>query len=175
VTESAVRGAGRPRGGASDTTMLIWKVIAASPGITRQGIWEQVEHGIPEGYAMRRYMRARPGVSARSIESARNYVLSDALTQMRRSGSIASEHDGTMRHYTVGRELGYHGNPETIDTDGRKAAEHMALADALRILRKAIAKGDPTRASGPIFPCGHKEYCALVVAVEALTAKGPQS
>jgi len=37
--------------------MLIWKVIAASPGITRAQIWEQVEHSIPEGYAIRLYMR----------------------------------------------------------------------------------------------------------------------
>ena len=36
MSRESVRGAaGKARGGATDTTMLIWKVIAANPGITR--------------------------------------------------------------------------------------------------------------------------------------------
>lgn len=54
----SVRGSGRDRGGATDTTMLIWKIIDANPGITCDEIWEQVEDRIPMGYALRLYSRS---------------------------------------------------------------------------------------------------------------------
>lgn len=64
MTVESVRGAATARGGATDITMLIWKVMAANPGITRAGIWERIEHDIPAGYALRMYgsyLRTRGG------------------------------------------------------------------------------------------------------------------
>lgn len=179
MTVESVRGAGTPRAGATDTTMLIWKVIAANPGITRQGIWEHVEHGIPEGYALRRYFvyRETSGSGGRTgggksrtprdpgllLRAARYYVLRHALRGMCRGGSIVSEIvDGDCR-YAVGRELRYLGDPETIDVDGSKAAEHMAMADALRVAEKFLKRGS-TRLT-------LKEREAVEIVIRALRAR----
>ena len=179
VTESSVRGAGRSRGGATDTTMLIWKVIAANPGITRAEIWERVEHSIPDGYARRLYVahkarKYQASDDAGYLRAARRGLLSKALWTMVRLGSLAKEGDG----YRSLRKPAYQGNPETVDETGTKAAEHMALADALRVAEKWLARAKPDRADrngrpGPILgPPSRKEYEALMLLVTALRVKG---
>jgi len=180
MTEASVRGAGRARRGATDTTMLIWKVIAANPGITRAEIWKHVEHGIPDGYAIRRYVRARSvGARPPAPTKARSYILTDTLNSMRRSGIISGEGDGKDRRYTVAREMNYRGNADAIDETGSKAAEHMAVADALRIAEKWLARAKPDRVdslgrrSVPVLgPPSRKEYEALVILVKAVRARG---
>jgi hypothetical protein len=153
--------------------MLIWKVIAASPGITRAQIWARVEHDIPAGYAKRRFAKSakyRASESARNLETARSFVLSKILGDMRNLGTISTEGVGINRRFTAAREPRYHGNPDAIDETGTKAAEHMALADALRACERVLARGDPERKSGPAFAGGRKDYAALALVVKALRA-----
>lgn len=178
MTENSVRGAARSRGGATDTTMLIWKVIAANPGISRQDIWEQVEHSIPEGYAQRRYVNARRnrrGVGARTPaptpSRARHYVLTDALCQMRALGSITWEGDGADRRYNIVREPSYHGNAKAIDETGTKATEHMAIVEALRIAEKMLARANLDTKHGPLVYLRRTEYQAVALLVKAVRAK----
>ena len=160
--------------------MLIWKVIAANPGITRAEIWRHVEHSIPDGYAIRRYSRARNvGAGPSTPTKARSYILTDTLNSMRRNGIINGEGDGKDRQYTVVREIEYWGNADAIDETGSKAAEHMAVADALRIAEKWLSRADPDRVnrhgqrSVILGPPSRKEYEALVLVVKALRAKRP--
>jgi hypothetical protein len=153
--------------------MLIWKTIKANPGITRAELWKKVEHGIPEGYAQRMY--ARHGVKGWSRdgfllhpERARNYVLMNSLRSLRRSNKIVLV-DGC---YSALKQPQYLGDPEVIDVDGNKAAEHMAMADALRTLEKAIARAKPDIPMQSPVRLTHKEYEALVLVTRALRAKG---
>ncbi len=150
MSTESVRGAARSRGGATDTTMLIWKVIAASPGIIRARIWERVEHDIPPGYATRLYSneRARHGksiahASAIDLARARGYVLTLALINLREKGNVSWDGEGNDRRYMAARPPVYRGNPDMIDESGTRAAEHMALAEALRVVEKALAQGRP--------------------------------
>lgn len=163
--------------------MLIWKVIAANPGISRQGIWEQAEHSIPEGYATRMYARnggikSTPDGSGVDLGRARGFVLTLALHHMRRAQSVTWEGDGRDRRYTVAREIYYKGNPDVIDETGTKAAEHMAVADALRAAEKWLARADPDRVArngkrGPVIgPPSRKEYEAVLLVVKTLRAQG---
>jgi hypothetical protein len=160
--------------------MLIWKVIAANPGITREEIWKRVEHSIPEGYAVRRHsveLRKRgipsPDGSALGISKARSYILTYSLQQMRVSQAVTCEGQGKDRLYTVARELHYRGNPDAIDETGTKAGEHMAMAEALRTAEQVIARAAPGR-SGPVVCLNRKEYAALGLMVKALRAKAPK-
>lgn len=166
--------------------MLIWKVIAANPGITRTGIWEHVEHSIPEGYATRVYaasLRHRGKLvasgSATNLTRARGFILTDKLYAMRKGGAVDWEGDGADRRYTVAREPRYRGNMDAIDETGTKAADHMAVADALRVAEKWLARARPDRVdslgrrSVPILgPPSRKEYEAFMLVVKALRAKG---
>lgn len=176
MTISSVRGAGKARAGATDTTMLIWKVIAARPGITRKQIWERVEHSIPEGYALRIYQRAglRSVASpcATDLRRARGFVLTNTLNAMRKLGTVAWEGQGEGRQYAVAREPHYLGNTEAIDVTGNKAAEHLAVADALRTMKRAVAKVNPERRGRPgaALPLSWKEYEALLIMIKALDA-----
>jgi hypothetical protein len=161
--------------------MLIWKVIAANPGITRAEIWEHVEHSIPEGYATRMYVRnalkSTPEPSGVDLSRARGFVLTLALHHMRRARSVTWEGDGRARRYTVAREIDYKGNAETIDETGTKAAEHMAVAEALRTAEKWLARAKPDRLDrngrrGPVIgPPSRKEYEALLLVVKTVRAK----
>ena len=87
--------------------------------------------------------------------------------------SITWEGNGQDRRYTVARELYYWGNPDAIDETGSKAAEHMALADALRALEQMIGRANLTRKYGACLTGGRKDYEALVIVVRALRAKRP--
>jgi len=99
---------------------------------------------------------------------ARSYVLTKTLGQMKLFGSVTKDRDG----FRVLRPLRYHGNPDAIDADGTKAAEHMAVADALRIAERMLARGKPDNRSGPTVCATRKEYEALTLVVKALRAKG---
>lgn len=176
VPAESVRGAARPRGGATDTTMLIWKVIEANPGIDRAGIWARVEHGIPEGYALRR-LRGHEASRGRYTRDdslvyllrARNYVLSHALSYMRKCHLITWEGDGQDRRYTAAKQPRYVGNPGTIDETGTKGADHMAVADALRTAESLLAR-NPHREHGPALMGTRKEKEAVALVVAALRA-----
>ena len=177
---NGVRGPGRSRGGATDTIMLIWKIIEANPGIDRAGIWERAEHGIPEGYALRRYANSLPRdgkrtadiSSVQSLARARNYVLGHTLTHMRHSRPpmVGWEGLGNDRRYTALRLPHYVGDPGTVDETGTKAAEHMARADALRILKAARARVNPAIARGPNLTIRRgREMEAFDLMLEALS------
>lgn len=171
MTVDSVRGAGTARAGATDTTMLIWKTIKANPGITRSEIWAKVEHGIPDGYALRRWTAGRPHarVVANGLATtrARSYVLSDVLANMQKCGNIVK----VSGCYSALRQPKYLGNPEAIDVDGSKAAEHLAVADALRVAEKAIGKPfNRDKRNGAIRT--RELYDAVTVMVKALRAKG---
>jgi hypothetical protein len=164
--------------------MLIWKVIAANPGITRAEIWERVEHSIPEGYALRahaaelRKKKPRERTAALGLARARGYVLTFRLQQMRQSGNVTWDGDGRARRYAATRQPHYRGNPDAIDETGTRAAEHMAVADALRTAEKWLARADPDRVArngkrGPVIgPPSRKEYEAVLLVVKTLRAQG---
>jgi hypothetical protein len=161
--------------------MLIWKVIAANPGITRQGIWARVEHDIPIGYATRRFAKTGnlvqrgPRTRFSPEAAARSFVLTETLNSMQRHGHISREGAGQDRKFSVAKEPRYLGNPDAIDETGTKAAEHMALADALRTVEKMLAKADPARRGKPGAPLGGigwKEVDAVTLLVQALRARG---
>lgn len=138
---ASVRGAAKNRTGATDTTMLIWKVIDANPGITREEIFAKVEQGIPAGWAKRRYAVGRNKqdveVEALSSTRARSYILSETLLTMRRWQSIARDEVG--RYRTLRPLENYHGDPSKIDHTGTRAAEHLTEAYALRTAEKFLA------------------------------------
>jgi hypothetical protein len=90
---------------------------------------------------------------------------------MRKRGSVSWEGTGTDRRYTVARELDYQGNADAIDETGTKAAEHMALAEALRTVEKMLGRANLTRKYGACLTGGKKDYDALLVVVKALRAK----
>jgi hypothetical protein len=149
--------------------MLIWKVIAANPGITRAQIWERIEHSIPAGYARRMYAQDLKKKKSdldtfRSdfLPRARGFVLTTRLNTMRKTGSVAWDGAGNARRYTVVRPPIYHGNPEVIDETGTKAAEHMAIAEALRTAEKMLARGIPRKPN---------EHEAVTLLVKTLRAK----
>jgi hypothetical protein len=131
--------------------MLIWKVIAANPGIDRAGLWAKVEHGIPEGYALRKYesqrnrLKSQADGSAGLLRAARRRVLYQFLWNMVDLGTLTVEGAGNDRHYTVGRQPRYKGNIDAVDETGTKAGEHMALVDAWHIIADLIARCDPQR------------------------------
>jgi hypothetical protein len=155
--------------------MLIWKVIAANPGITRAEIWKRVEHSIPDGYAMRVYAQDVASQSRKRrvepapllLDGARGYVLTRRLKDMRRGGVITWEGDGNERRYAVARELRYRGNPDAIDETGTKAAEHMAIADALRVVERLLAQGDKLRTR-----LGSRQISAIETLAKAVRSKG---
>lgn len=91
-----------------------------------------------------------------------------------RGTSVSCEGDNADRRYTVIRELQYFGNPEAIDVHGGNAAQHMALADALRTLEKAAAKVNTDRRGRPgaALPLGWKEYDALLILLKATRVNG---
>lgn len=70
------------------------------------------------------------------------------------------------------RGIDYRGDAEAIDVDGSKAAEHMALADALRTVEKTLARANLDRKHGPLVSLGLKEYEAVSLLVKTLRAKG---
>jgi hypothetical protein len=165
--------------------MLIWKTIKANPGITRDQLWKRVEHGIPEGYALRRYAAELKAIERRSgrtpngsgvrLTQARGYVLTHALARLRGRGSVVRV-DGC---YSALRQPDYRGNLDVIDVDGTKAAEHLAVADALVTVEKWLAGANPDRPLGPsgrrggvLGPPSRKQYEALVIVARALRAKG---
>lgn len=178
MTVNNVRGAGRPRAGATDTTMLIWKVIEANPGLSTDEIWERVEHRIPAGYALRRYATSNPSkIKSRQdatssapdlLRAARRWVLRNRLWEMRRNKSIEQVGDG----YRSLRDIDYRGNAEVIDVEGSKAAEHMAMADALRTVEKMLGKVNLDRKYGACLQVTRKEYEAIVVLAKWVRAKG---
>ena len=168
MSTESVRGAARSRGGATDTTMLIWKVIAASPGITRAQIWERVEHDIPAGYAARLYVRhgktRTRDPSLVRLDRARSFVLTEALKKMRREPAmVTSVGDESDRRYTAVRQPHYYGNPDAVDETGTRAAELMAIADALSVVEKALA-----RCQSPDHRAAPRLYGKLRDAVEIL-------
>lgn len=133
-------GVGRPRGGASDTTMFMWLVIEANPGITRDELWAKVETQIPAGYAKRRLLRSvksgwvhGPAHPDRVISAGRWYVFRVTLDQMRLSGLIVRNGDCL----TVGRRPTYYGNAAALDITNTKAGEHLNRAYARRRLYEA--------------------------------------
>jgi hypothetical protein len=145
--------------------MLIWKVIAANPGITRAQIWERVEHGIPLGYALRvlRHENDRPGSPRRSFEEyARSRMLTRTLASMKYQGMIAKDGDG----FRALREPWYVGNAEAVDETGTKAAEHMAVAEALRRVERLLAT------PSAVQKYGRKNCEAMALLVKTLRAKG---
>lgn len=159
-------GGARARAGATDTTMLIWKVIDANPGITRAEIFAKVEDQIPLGYAKRRYdahYRSRGRGADREASSvgprARLYVLTESLTTMRRTGTIRRESD----QYTVLRPIGrYQGDPAKVDETGTAAAEHLNTAYAMRTLRSLRAR--PHKSKAPRLSAS--EYAAVLALLE---------
>jgi hypothetical protein len=164
--------------------MLVWKVIAANPGITRQGIWDHVEHSIPAGYATRLYircaMKSTPDAGGVDLRRARGFVLTLILQKMRTMGTVVWQGNGKERQYVAHRQPVYFGDPEMIDVDGSKAADHLTVADALRriegmLVRAARAKEAQKRGShsGSWVRGSQKDYDALQVLVKALRAKGP--
>lgn len=172
MTENSVRGAARSRGGAADTTMLIWKVIAANPGITRSQIWERVEHDIPAGFAIRRFARSSKGGAhdtAPPLGTARRFILNEVLNSMCRFGTLTSDGSGAERRFTAAREPQYRGNRDAIDETGTKAAEHMAVAEALRKVERLL-----TNRSLEI-KIGRGNIEAIAVLVKALRARGPSA
>lgn len=166
-------GAGRDRPGATDTTMLIWKLIETEPGITRDQILAKIGARVPLGYARRRlaaHMASRnaptvrggqaavaaPSLNGISADRARRFLVTNSLKGMRASGTVARDGEGA---YRVLRPLRYYGDPETIDITGTKAAEHLDRAYAIRTLRKFNARAE---AKGSQFPTmTREEYVAF--------------
>ena len=120
--------------------MLIWKVIDANPGITRDEIFAKIEHEIPAGWAKRRYINYRK-INADSqspaliLARARSYVVKDILHQMRQWKSVAQSADGTYR--TLRPIKCYNGDPASVDATGDHAANHLNEAYAWRTLQAA--------------------------------------
>lgn len=143
-------GAGVDKGGASDVTMLVWKLLSAEPGLTRDEIFARVEHAIHVGNARRAYAR-KSGATGRAPDidtrRARGFVLTSLLHDMRKLGTVERDDAG---RYRAGREPRYSGDPDTIDETGTKAAEHLAHAYAKRAVRAYLARtanqpGAPTQ------------------------------
>jgi len=88
----------------------------------------------------------------------------------REPASLSWEGEGIHRRYTVARDLDYHGNPDAIDETGTKAAEHMAVADALRIVEKMLGRANMERKHGPLVCLGMKEYQAVTLLAKTLRA-----
>ena len=74
--------------------------------------------------------------------------------------------------YSALRQPWYRGNPDMIDETGNKAAEHLAAADALRIMEKALTRAKPNHPHQSPLRLTQREYDALVLVVQALRAKG---
>lgn len=145
MTSTANRwGGARARAGATDTTMLIWKVINANPGITADELLVKVSDQIPLGWAKRRFAGAKP-LEARVAEArgsasarAKRYVLSDTLSHMRRFGAVRRDEAG---RYTTERPIkNYSGDSAQVDETGDVAAEHLNAAYALKKLRAFRAR-----------------------------------
>lgn len=137
-----VRGAGRPTAGASDTTMLIWQTIekAGEQGVTSRQLFQQLEDRIPAGYALRRKRPENHNQDASgssNVRRARRFVLDHSLSTMKSLGTVTLRSDRT---YAVLRKPKYYGDEQKIDVDGDIAAHHMAVAEALRVLRSAAAR-----------------------------------
>ena len=164
-TVAGVRGAGVNRSGATDTTMLIWKVIDANPGITREEIFAKVEHEIPAGWAKRRYIQAGKIAGNRAespaiLTRARRYILTESLASIRRTRRIEGSPEGgyeTLRPIRF-----YGGDGERIDATGDQAANHLNERYAWRTLHAARKrwKTDSPRLS-------RAEYRALVALLDA--------
>ena len=150
--------------------MLIWKVIDATTGITRKEIWERVEKDIPPGYALRRYENVRAHRNAPTLPVARKYVFNGLLANLERHGAIRSTGAGAERMFIAGRDLWYRGNPDAIDETGTKAADHMAVAEALRVVDKLLASGGSLRSR-----LGSRQIAAIATLAQAARAKGPAS
>ena len=155
-TNDSVRGAGTDRPGATDTTMLVWKVIHANPGITRQEIFARIEHQIPSGWALRRYTKQAwfrrrktscPPAGGQEVflRRARGFILSYMLNQMCHKGSITTDGDG----YRTIRQPHYKGNPEHVDETGAKAAEHVNTAYALKTAETFAKRARQAMAANP--------------------------
>jgi hypothetical protein len=80
-----------------------------------------------------------------------------------RGQTVTCDEDG---RYTATRKPQYFGNLDAIDETGTKAAEHMAVADALRIVEKALAA--PYQRHGDIR--SQRLYDAMGVLARALRA-----
>jgi hypothetical protein len=133
--------------------MLIWKVIAANPGIDRAGIWAKIERQIPEGYALRSYERYRETSGGRlaergaSPQTARRFVLTKALANMRQLGTVTAAGTGDKAAYTVARPPRYLDNAEAVDETGTRLADHMALVEACRTIERMLARAEQPRLS----------------------------
>jgi hypothetical protein len=160
-TGTALHGHNRP--GATDTTYLIWRVIADNPGISAEDLFARVESRIPSGWAFRRWInnRAKNGVrmgstgpvepiqpSGSNIAAARREVLSQTLAGMTHRGVLRREGEpGTGKRssrytYTVLRPLRkYYGNPDHVDLPGStRAADHLNAAYGLRTLQEFLKR-----------------------------------
>ena len=150
------------RGGPSDTTMLVWKVIEAHPGITMAELFVMVEERIPSGWALRRWSKTVRGqrftgedaffsrtgpAHERLVRSARKQVLVDILSGMAKTGSVKREGSRGARRYTAARPLKrYLGNPDLIDMPGStRAADHLRAAAALQVVEEWVRR---TESSG---------------------------
>lgn len=145
--------------------MLIWKVIDANPGITRDEIFAKVEHEIPAGWAKRRYIQAgKIGGAAASVPPilarARRYILTEALASMRRTGRIECDGNGNRTLKPLRIRKG-EGNPDYVDATGDQAANHLNEAYAWRTLQAARKrwKSDSPRLS-------RTEYRALITVLD---------
>lgn len=136
-------GGAQARVGATDTTMLVWKVIDANSGITRPEIFAKIEDQIPSGYAIRRYAAAKKSVArAPATLSARSFVLTETLSRLIRYGSVAKSAD-TKGYWTLRPIKRYFGDPAKVDETGTAAAEHLNTAYAIKTVRAAGTRVNP--------------------------------
>lgn len=143
----SIRGAGTDRSGPLETTQLIWKVIDANPGITRDGVVAKVLPSVPSGWASRRRMpEDSPGHRYKtlgpqrlvSLDARKRYLIVSTLAKMVSCRSIAKSADGG---YTTLRPLrNYKGDVDRVDETGTVAADHLNDAYALRVAETWMAR-----------------------------------
>lgn len=176
---------GKPRPGATDTTMLIWKVIDANPGITADQLFEKIEHQIPSGYALRTYAAkvransqrdrrrtrggdadrvASPPLTTAGLDPrrARWFVQRSVLSRLIKTGVVGTDDGGYRIRRPIKR---YRGNPDHIDETGTKAGRHLNAAYAYRDAQKAIKRVNPANPRPTAA-----EWQSITKAVESLHA-----
>jgi hypothetical protein len=151
--------------------MLIWKTIDASPGITRDEIFEKIEHEIPPGWAKRRYaveIGRSENVESLPIMNARRYILTHTLRMMRSKHlSIICDDAGGYR--TLREIKMYRGNRDHVDETGTKAADHINAAYALPVVEKFVARTEELGPRGKSRPTA-KEWDAIKQVARAYRA-----
>jgi hypothetical protein len=155
LTLRSVRGAaGKDAGGATETTMLIWKTIDANPGITDDEIFAKIEHRIPAAWALRRYdndqtshgllgLRATP--KAEQLKAARRYILRSTLNKLR--GTNGGRNNPRIRAIENGGYIAlepphYKGNLGKLDETGEDTRAHVRIVSALRRVEALLARVD---------------------------------